>query len=203
MASDIERELQKATQVKAKKGEGRQEFLAKIAQAADKLEDTDFDGLSEGAQEWVNEANEEFKKALERNREPKYAEFEEEDEPLEEEAEEASEDEVEPDEDQQEEFEEEMSTKKAAPAKKGKTVGAKKKAKVAAKDTKVVEKKSAPVGGDRAPSRKLVYTYLLKRPTAELADVSKELDLDPEKISRAVRWFKQIYEFLVEKGKIG
>lgn len=54
--SKIEKELASATGVEPKRGEERQDYLARIITGTGKLSDKDWDALSEDAQEWYNKA---------------------------------------------------------------------------------------------------------------------------------------------------
>lgn len=54
--SKIEKELSSATGVESKRGEDRQDYLARIIAATGRLPDKDWDKLSEDAQEWYNKA---------------------------------------------------------------------------------------------------------------------------------------------------
>lgn len=56
MNSKIEKELAAATGVEPKRGEERQDYLARIITGTGKLPDKDWDKLSEEAQEWYNKA---------------------------------------------------------------------------------------------------------------------------------------------------
>ena len=53
--STVENELREVTSVKPRKKEGRQVFLARLAEAVDGLGD-EWDDLSQDAQDWVNKA---------------------------------------------------------------------------------------------------------------------------------------------------
>lgn len=54
--SKIEKELASATGVEPKRGEDRQEYLARLIAGTGKLPDKDWDKLTEEAQEWYNKA---------------------------------------------------------------------------------------------------------------------------------------------------
>lgn len=54
--SKIEKELVDATEVSAKRGEKRQEFLTRLVKAANDLPDAKFNALSEKADAWINSA---------------------------------------------------------------------------------------------------------------------------------------------------
>src|SRR3990167_9482121 len=53
----LERSLMFATGVKMTKNEDRQEFLARLAKAGQKLGEAQWDSLSEQACDWINKAN--------------------------------------------------------------------------------------------------------------------------------------------------
>lgn len=74
----IEKELQKATGVKPKKGEPRSKYLDRLSDEADKLDDPDFEKLSEGAQKWVSDASAEADKAKNAGRDALIYDFDEE-----------------------------------------------------------------------------------------------------------------------------
>jgi cobalamin biosynthesis protein CobT len=54
--SSVIKTLEKATDVKASKGEDRQEYLARLIKAVSKLSDEAYEELSEEAQDWNNAA---------------------------------------------------------------------------------------------------------------------------------------------------
>ena len=54
--SKIEKELTGATEVSAKRGEERQDYLKRLAKAVNELDDKAFNALSEEADAWVNSA---------------------------------------------------------------------------------------------------------------------------------------------------
>lgn len=54
--SKIEKELREATDLSTKRGEGRQDFLARLMTEVAKLSDGEWDKLSEAAQGWFNKA---------------------------------------------------------------------------------------------------------------------------------------------------
>lgn len=54
--SKIEKELTGATEVSAKRGEERQDYLKRLAKAVNELDDKTFNALSEEADAWVNSA---------------------------------------------------------------------------------------------------------------------------------------------------
>lgn len=57
--SKIERELSEATEVTAKRGQSRQEFLSALVLGVAKLSDKEWDNLTPAAQDWYNAAAEE------------------------------------------------------------------------------------------------------------------------------------------------
>lgn len=54
--SKIQKELATATDLSTKRGEDRQEYLARLMKAVSELGDKDWDGLSKEAQDWFNDA---------------------------------------------------------------------------------------------------------------------------------------------------
>lgn len=54
--SKIEKELVDVTEVKAKRGEDRQDFLGRVMKAVAELNDKEWDDLSQDAQDWFNDA---------------------------------------------------------------------------------------------------------------------------------------------------
>jgi hypothetical protein len=147
----VEKELVKATEFKGKKFKKRSEYLSALASAVDKLDDDQFEALSDEASDWANAALEavKSKEDVEDFDEPE----EEEEEP---DAEEPEEEEEDPEAEEPEEEEEEPEEKPAKSSKKDKEKASSKKddAKSDKKADKKADKKSSKKDDEDKPKRK-------------------------------------------------
>ena len=194
MPSTIEQELLTATKLKTKKKEERQEFLHRLTDAVQDLDDDDWKGLSTEAQKWVNAGAAAVKTDGEDATIEEFPDLEDEEEGAQEEespeADEEGTEEEDEEESETEEPEEESdvaetkTTKKAPPKKKAAEKPAAKAAKPEKKTPAKPAEKKAAAGPKATGIKVLIKKIVFKNPTISVDDLIEKLGKDGTKPSK-------------------